>query len=498
MGLPSLLHSRSTIAAIVCAITAVAVYGYLSEDLSSLEDESSTQRRRNRRRRHRQANELERASPVQDGWNQTSSTPEANGDSSQQFDWGEGYDYQPIPAQDDLDFRTDDNDNVSLNDQMSLSMNDLNATTENLDLATLLYSLSIEQQRRSSYVHRGISCNSCRANPIKGLRYRCTQCVDVDLCEKCEALDIHPRTHILYKIRIPIPVLYNPDLTQKSCYPGKPYYMNKMPRQLPEEKVAYFSKLTRFDLAEVEALYEQFKSLTVIGFPEEPNGICAGIDRETFKKLTSRLGSTPNIVTDRIFSLYDVDGNGIVGFQEYLVCMSALTRGTRKEKLRYVFQGYDIDGDGYVTKKDLLDMFAGYFELSNNLVSFMLRSVENEFVELQQDVVAGTQPISSVFTASIPSSNDWTGNFEYQEKSHDEAWLSEHQRKEQTFEEADAELRRHTVAAIESLVTEIFLAASPADEGKGLSFEEFSTVALKRSRGIYLGFLSCWLDSATF
>lgn len=50
-------------------------------------------------------------------------------------------------------------------------------------------------------------CDNCNAT-IVGLRYKCANCLDYDLCEKCEAenvtKNIHHQTHIFLKIRAPI------------------------------------------------------------------------------------------------------------------------------------------------------------------------------------------------------------------------------------------------------------------------------------------------------
>jgi hypothetical protein len=42
---------------------------------------------------------------------------------------------------------------------------------------------------RKKAVHPHVICDSCKEDPIVGARYHCTQCIDVDLCEKCEKLD---------------------------------------------------------------------------------------------------------------------------------------------------------------------------------------------------------------------------------------------------------------------------------------------------------------------
>jgi hypothetical protein len=41
--------------------------------------------------------------------------------------------------------------------------------------------------------HDAVACDNCDMCPIIGIRYHCSDpgCFDVDLCEACEALDVH-------------------------------------------------------------------------------------------------------------------------------------------------------------------------------------------------------------------------------------------------------------------------------------------------------------------
>jgi hypothetical protein len=48
-------------------------------------------------------------------------------------------------------------------------------------------------------VHRHYVCNHCGAYPLCGKRYTCTECVNVDICERCEAM--HDDTHVLEVVR---------------------------------------------------------------------------------------------------------------------------------------------------------------------------------------------------------------------------------------------------------------------------------------------------------
>lgn len=49
--------------------------------------------------------------------------------------------------------------------------------------------------------HSGITCDLCRVSPIFGIRYKCAICPNFDMCEKCEALDLHDADHPLLKLR---------------------------------------------------------------------------------------------------------------------------------------------------------------------------------------------------------------------------------------------------------------------------------------------------------
>ena len=93
---------------------------------------------------------------------------------------------------------------------------------EGQHLLNLLFNIAEDQARKEGYIHRGITCNSCQASPICGIRYKCSSCVDYDVCERCEARDDHNKTHLFIKIKIPMPPLTNPRAPcLKPLYPGE-------------------------------------------------------------------------------------------------------------------------------------------------------------------------------------------------------------------------------------------------------------------------------------
>lgn len=63
---------------------------------------------------------------------------------------------------------------------------------------------SAEEVLAGVSVHTYVTCDGCGMSPIVGIRYKCTTCFDFDLCGTCEASEVHPREHVLLKIRVPI------------------------------------------------------------------------------------------------------------------------------------------------------------------------------------------------------------------------------------------------------------------------------------------------------
>ncbi|KAJ2334770.1 hypothetical protein GGI00_001692, partial [Coemansia sp. RSA 2681] len=80
------------------------------------------------------------------------------------------------------------------------------AAAADMRMLQVLCTVAEDQARRSAVVHRGTACSSCQESPIRGARFRCAQCADVDVCERCEAHDAH-RHHALLKMSVAAPPL---------------------------------------------------------------------------------------------------------------------------------------------------------------------------------------------------------------------------------------------------------------------------------------------------
>ena len=274
---------------------------------------------------------------------------------------------------------------------------------EGQNLLNMLFRIAEEQARREGYIHRGISCNGCNANPIKGVRYRCVNCMDYDLCEACEALQIHPKTHLFYKVRIPRSHLGQQPQPLK--YPGK---YTRCPRNLPRNTLKVFCEQTDYKQSEIEGFWDQFKCLAAADWPTDPHHFHLAIDHRAFEQLFMPSNSTrpppPNLIYDRVFSFYDTDNNDLIGFEEFVVGLSNLHKKGPKEKWKRIFKGFDIDGDGFVDRKDFLRMFKAHYSLTKVMTAEIIAGVEDENdEEYTRELITSGRPLSSAFTHSIPA-----------------------------------------------------------------------------------------------
>ena len=282
---------------------------------------------------------------------------------------------------------------------------DQNKAPDDQNVMNLLYRIAEDQEKKKGFVHRGVNCNSCNEMPIRGIRWRCSNCPDYDLCEQCENMQIHDKTHIFYKIRIPAPLQSNPRQASPVWYPGNP---GKVCQNLTKELKMTLSTKTGIPERQVDAVWEQFQCLASGDFLEDPNGFRIAINRRDFNKcfIPSAAQGIPstNLIYDRTFSFYDTNNDGLIGFEELLDSIACIAH--RGSKLRAkIFQSYDLDGDGFVTRKDFLRMFKAYYAMTKELTTQVISGMDDEFFDEgdAREIIESSQPISSIFSGPIPS-----------------------------------------------------------------------------------------------
>lgn len=124
----------------------------------------------------------------------------------------------------------------------------------------------------------------------------------------------------------------------------------------------YRKALTRFNRGKVSLVRSIFTNLT------EASVSPGKIDKATFLEYFP----LPGIMGERFFTVFDRDGSGGVDFQEFLTGMALIYRGTMEEKKKFLFEMYDLDGDGVVTCEELRTMLShipAAFKILDTLVA---------------------------------------------------------------------------------------------------------------------------------
>nr|XP_031547911.1 calsenilin isoform X1 [Vicugna pacos] len=121
------------------------------------------------------------------------------------------------------------------------------------------------------------------------------------------------------------------------------------------ERLDQLQAQTKFTKKELQSLYRGFKN-------ECPTGL---VDEDTFKLIYSQFFPQGDATTYAhfLFNAFDADGNGAIHFEDFVVGLSILLRGTVHEKLKWAFNLYDINKDGYITKEEMLAIIKSIYDM---------------------------------------------------------------------------------------------------------------------------------------
>lgn len=65
----------------------------------------------------------------------------------------------------------------------------------------------------------------------------------------------------------------------------------------------------------------------------------------------------------QVFRTLDSDGSGAVTFKEFLIWLSTVSRGTQVDKLNWIFNLYDVNGDGRISRDELNLIIRSVYQL---------------------------------------------------------------------------------------------------------------------------------------
>uniref|UniRef100_A0A914WSF4 EF-hand domain-containing protein n=1 Tax=Plectus sambesii TaxID=2011161 RepID=A0A914WSF4_9BILA len=121
------------------------------------------------------------------------------------------------------------------------------------------------------------------------------------------------------------------------------------------ESIDTICRLTRFNRREVQIMYRGFKQCC-------PTGI---VSLAQFKEIYAQF--FPQGMTSKyaefVFRTFDRDGNGMISFEEFVLGLSILSRGTTDDKLAWVFDLYDNKRRGFIDRDEMFIVVQSIYDL---------------------------------------------------------------------------------------------------------------------------------------
>ncbi|KAI6187829.1 Kv channel-interacting protein 1-like isoform X2 [Aphelenchoides besseyi] len=140
--------------------------------------------------------------------------------------------------------------------------------------------------------------------------------------------------------------------------------LTPLPYYRPESIEDIIEK-TKFTKREVQFYYRSFKQV--------PRESCKSNDKylscvQRFIPTFFPQSSNCNRYANLVFNSLDSDGRGHITFEEFIISLSVMTRGSIEEKLNWVFSLYDENKRNFIGQEEIINVTSAIYELLSRQV----------------------------------------------------------------------------------------------------------------------------------